>query len=126
MKNLGRLLYTFTKVVVSLNRIRELRLSRGMRQPDLAEMLSCTAMTVSRYERGEADPDVATILRLCEIFSCTADYLLGRSPVPSPDLDPQEEALVLAWRRATPEIRAIVETALAPYREEDTASAPTA
>ena len=26
--------------------------------------------------------------------------------------------MLLAWRRATPEIRAIVETALAPYRED--------
>ena len=120
-------MYTFTKVVVSLNRIRELRLSRGMRQPDLAEMLSCTAMTVSRYERGEADPDVATILRLCEIFGCSSDYLLGRSPLPSPDLSPEEEDLLLAWRRATPEIRSIIDAALAPYREEDAgASAPTA
>ena len=26
--------------------------------------------------------------------------------------------MLLAWRRATPEIRAIVETALSPYRED--------
>lgn len=119
-------MYTFNKVVILLNRIKELRLLRSMRQPDLADLLNCTAMTVSRYERGEADPDIATIHRLCDIFGCTSDYLLGRSPVPSPDLDPQEEAMILAWRRATPEIRAIVETALAPYREDAGASAPTA
>ena len=112
-----------------MNRIKDLRLGRGMRQPDLADLLNCTAMTVSRYERGEADPDIVTILRLCEIFGCTADYLLGRSPVPSPELDPQEEAMLLAWRRATPEIRAIIDAALAPYREEAApgiVSAPTA
>ena len=97
-----------------------------MKQPDLAEKLNCTAMTISRYERGEADPDVATILRLCEIFGCTADYLLGRSAVPSAELSPEEEDLLTAWRRATPEIRAIIDAALAPYREEDTAAAPTA
>ena len=101
-----------------MNRIKELRLAQGMKQPDLASLLNCTAMTVSRYERGEADPDVTTILRLCDIFGCTADYLLGRSPLQSPELDPQEEAMLLAWRRATPEIRAIVETALSPYRED--------
>ena len=101
-----------------MNRIKELRLAQGMKQPDLASLLNCTAMTVSRYERGEADPDVTTICRLCDIFGCTADYLLGRSPLQSPELDPQEEAMLLAWRRATPEIRAIVETALAPYRED--------
>ena len=89
-----------------------------MQQADLAKELSVSRVSISRYETGERDPDIETILRLCDIFGCTADYLLGRSPVPSPDLDPQEEAMLLAWRRATPEIRAIVETALAPYRED--------
>ena len=100
-----------------------------MKQPDLASLLNCTAMTVSRYERGEADPDVATICRLCEIFGCTADYLLGRSPLQSPELSPEEENLLLAWRAAPPEIRAIIDTALAPYREDADdpgAAAPTA
>ena len=105
-----------------MNRIKELRLAQGMKQPDLASLLNCTAMTVSRYERGEADPDVTTICRLCDIFGCTADYLLGRSPLQSPELDPQEEAMLLAWRRATPEIRAIVDAALAPYQKSVTAS----
>ena len=101
-----------------MNRIRDLRLSRGMKQEDLARELNVARTAISKYERGDLDLSSAAILRLCEIFSCTADYLLGRSPVPSPDLDPQEEAMILAWRRATPEIRAIVETALAPYRED--------
>ena len=89
-----------------------------MKQEDLARELNVARTAISKYERGELDLSSATIHRLCEIFGCTSDYLLGRSPVPSPDLDPQEEAMILAWRRATPEIRAIVETALAPYRED--------
>ena len=121
-------MYTFNKVVILLNRIKELRLLHSMRQPDLADLLNCTAMTVSRYERGEADPDIATIHRLCDIFGCTSDYLLGRSAAPTPELTPEEEELILSWRRATPEIRAIIETALGPYREDvpDITSAPTA
>ena len=122
-------MYNFNKVVFLVNRIRELRLAQGMKQPDLTCLLNCTAMSVSRYERGEADPDVATILRLCEIFGCTADYLLGRSPVAAPELSPEEEDLLLAWRAAPPEIRAIIDTALAPYREDADdpgAAAPTA
>ena len=74
-----------------MNRIKELRLAQGMKQPDLASLLNCTAMTVSRYERGEADPDVATILRLCDIFGCTADYLLGRSDLKTNKKQPAED-----------------------------------
>ena len=101
-----------------MNRVKDLRISRGMKQEDLARELNVARTAISKYERGELDLSSATIHRLCDICGCTADYLLGRSPVPSPELDPQEEAMLLAWRRATPEIRAIVETALAPYRED--------
>lgn len=125
-ENRGRLLYTFHKVVLRVNRIRDLRLSAGQKQTELADLLSCTAMTVSRYERGEADPDVETICRLCDIFGCTADYLLGRSSRPDPELSPEEEQLLAAWAAAPDEIRAIVATALGPYRQDDTVSAPTA
>ena len=109
-----------------MNRIRELRIDRGLKQADLAGLLNCTTATVSKYELGQREIDAPTILRLCEIFGCTADYLLGRSAVPSAELSPEEEELLTAWRRATPEIRAIIDAALAPYREEDTAAAPTA
>ena len=110
-----------------MNRIRDLRISRGMKQEDLARELNVARTAISKYERCELDLSSATILRLCDIFGCTSDYLLGRSPVPSPDLSPEEEDLLLSWRRATPEIRAIIDAALAPYREEDAgASAPTA
>lgn len=129
MKTSPQLLYTFNKVVVSVNRIRELRLLKGMQQEDLARLLSVTRVSISRYETGAHDIDSETILRLCEIFDCSADYLLGRSPLPSPELTPEEEDLLLSWRRATPEIRAIIDAALAPYREEAApgiVSAPTA
>ena len=118
LKTAGWLLYNFNKVVVNMNRIRDLRSARGMQQADLAKELSVSRVSISRYETGERDPDIETILRLCDIFGCTSDYLLGRSAAPTPELDPQEEAMLLAWRRATPEIRAIVETALSPYRED--------
>lgn len=122
-------LYTSAKVVVWMNRLKELRASKGMRQADLSKLLNVQPTTISNYELGVREMDAPTILRLCEIFGCTADYLLGRSPLPSPELTPEEEELLLSWRRATPEIRAIIDAALAPYREEAApgiASAPTA
>ena len=122
------LLYTFPKAVVWMNRIKELRARAGLKQADLAKLLNITPNAISNYEVGIRDIDSETILRLCEIFGCSADYLLGRSPLPSPELTPEEEDLLLSWRRATPEIRAIIDTALGPYREDvpDIASAPTA
>ena len=112
------MLYTFYKVVVMVNKIRELREARGMRQEDLAQLLNVTRVSVSRYETGSHGLDAPTICRLCEIFGCTADYLLGRSSRPAPALTEAEAQLLAAYAAATPEIRAIVDHALAPYREE--------
>ena len=112
-----------------MNRIRELRTAKGWTQADLAARMNTKRQTIGNYETGFRGLDVETICRLCDIFGCSADYLLGRSPLPSPELTPEEEDLLLSWRRATPEIRAIIDAALAPYREEAApgiASAPTA
>ena len=128
LKKRNRSLYNLNKVVCKVNRIKDLRVSRGWTQDQLGERLGCSGVAIGRYERALRDLDVGTILRLCDIFGCTADYLLGRSPLQSPELDPQEEAMLLAWRAAPPEIRAIIDTALGPYREDTVpgASAPTA
>ena len=122
MKMARALLYNSYKGVVNMNRLRELRLDHGLKQADLARELNVARTAISKYESGQLDLSSATILRLCEIFGCTADYLLGRSPLPSPDLDPEEESLLLAYRAATPEIRAIVDHALLPYQGDAGAS----
>lgn len=100
-----------------MNRIRELREKRGWRQEDLAAMMNTKFQTIGRYERGDRGIDADTICRLCEIFGCTADYLLCRSETPTPELSPEEERLLVAWRRSPPEIRAIIDAALAPYQK---------
>ena len=118
MKTGFSLLYTFYKVVVPVNRIKELRQQRGMKQADLAQLLNVTHVSVSRYETGDRSLDAPTICALCDVFGCTADYLLGRSSRPSPALTEEEAQLLAAYAAATAEIRAIVDHALGPYKEE--------
>lgn len=114
LKKRFSLLYTFDKVVVSVNRIRELRQQRGMKQTDLARQLNVTRVSVSRYETGDRSLDAPTICALCDIFGCTADYLLGRSILPAAELTEEEAAILLAWRVAPDNIRAGIRALLAP------------
>ncbi|MBQ6396983.1 MAG: helix-turn-helix transcriptional regulator [Oscillospiraceae bacterium] len=109
-----------------MNRIKDLRLARGMQQEDLARLLSVTRVSISRYETGVHSIDAETICRLCDIFGCTADYLLGRSSRPDPDLSPEEEQLLAAYANASDEIRENIDHMLERYKKGDTASAPTA
>ena len=91
-----------------MNRIKELRLSRGLGQKELGEMISAAYQTVGNYERGDRDPDLKTINALCDIFGVTADYLLGRSAAPTFDLTDEEWEIIASYRELSPDGKAYV------------------
>ena len=62
-----------------------LRTGAGMTQLELAERLNYSDKSVSKWERGEALPDVYVLKSIGEIFGVTVDYLL----TPSTDHDAQ-------------------------------------
>ncbi len=96
-----------------MNRIKELRLAKGWLQADLAGMLSTGKNTVSRYETEMRQLDVETIHKLCDIFGCTADYLLGRSEIRSFELSADEAALLTGYRALSEPGREYVRHSLA-------------
>jgi transcriptional regulator with XRE-family HTH domain/predicted membrane protein len=49
----------------------------GLTQDQLAEKLGVTAQAVSKWENDQSCPDIATLPKLCEIFSISSDELLG-------------------------------------------------
>ena len=59
-------------------RIRELRVLRGMSQQDLADRLDVNKVTISQYERGVRKPDLNALTALCDIFNVSSDYLIGK------------------------------------------------
>lgn len=81
-----------------MNRIRELRRERKWRQEDLSRELQSSRQAIGNYETGERTPDLDTILKLCEIFDVSADYLLGRSEIRSFELSADEAALLTSYR----------------------------
>lgn len=61
--------------------LRELRRQRGLSQTELAKAVDVALLTVFRWEKGERQPRINEIQRLCEIFECTQSELLnGQSP----------------------------------------------
>ena len=105
-----------------MTRLKELRAERNMKQSDLAKLLNLSPSAISNYEQGIREMDAEAICKLCSIFNCTADYVLGISDLRTTELTAEEQELVAAWRKAPDAIRAIIDTALAPYREDGTAS----
>ena len=58
-------------------RIKELRLERGLTQNDLAKILNTTQRSISKYETEYLDLSTNMIITLCTYFNVSADYLLG-------------------------------------------------
>ena len=61
-----------------MNRIKELRKARDIKQVDLAKAISVSQAALSGYETGKYEPDFDTLQKIAEYFSVTTDYLLGR------------------------------------------------
>ena len=92
-----------------MNRIRDLRTAAGWRQADLAEKLHIKKNTVSRYETESLGLDAATIVALCDLFECTADYLLGRTQTPQPVITEKQLRLLEAYASADPRDREFID-----------------
>lgn len=61
------------------------KLHGGMTQERLAERMHVSRQTVSKWETGEAIPDVEKLLELSWLFSCTLDALLKEDMAPQAD-----------------------------------------
>ena len=59
--------------------IRELREDRDLSQADIAKVLKTTQQMYSRYENGTCEMPIRHLLKLCEFYGITADYILGRT-----------------------------------------------
>ena len=98
-----------------MNRIRDLRTSSGMSQAQLGAKIGCVGQTISKFENETRQLDPPTICALCDIFGCTADYLLGRSDAQLPAVTAEQAAVLRAYDSLPLEIRKAVDGLLAPY-----------
>lgn len=60
-----------------MNRIKEIRESKGVSQEKLAEMMETNVATVQAWEEGKTVPNQAMLFVLAVKLRCTEDQLLG-------------------------------------------------
>lgn len=60
-------------------RIRELRLERGLTQEELGEIIGVKRFSIYSYEKGRACPEMKGLVALAEFFDVSIDYLAGRT-----------------------------------------------
>ncbi len=100
-----------------MNRIRELRTAQDWTQAQLGKKIGVAKTTISGYEAEDRQLTPATIHTLCDLFGCTADYLLGRSDRQLPAVAPEDARLLAAYHALPLEIRRAVDGLMAPYME---------
>lgn len=60
-------------------RLKELRLSRDLKQSDLAAILGVSSSAVGAYERCERQPTFELLLKYAKYFNASLDYILCNS-----------------------------------------------
>lgn len=58
-------------------RLKELRIERGLKLKEVAEAMNVTVRAICRYEDGTREPSVEMIIKFCKLYNVSADYLLG-------------------------------------------------
>lgn len=58
-------------------RLREQRAEKQLKQKDVADALGLSVTCYAGYEQGYREPDFATLIKICDYFSISADYFLG-------------------------------------------------
>ncbi len=86
-----------------MKRLKELRKGKHLSQQRLAIDLNVSQATISKYELGQADPDIPTIVQLAEYFHVSADYLLeisdSKQNISDSRLSDTEKQLVFDFKR---------------------------
>ena len=98
--------------------IQRLRKAAGMKQTDLAKLLHVSNKTISSWESGRTEPDMATTQKLCNIFKCKKTDIMGEDEFEPEQLYFSEEeiALIMAYRELTDDQKTFVANSLDPPR----------
>lgn len=62
------------------NRLKVLRVERGMSRQELAEALGINYQTVGYIERGDYNPSLELVFRISELFGLPIEAIFSREP----------------------------------------------
>lgn len=66
-----------------MNRLRELRLQKRMKQKEIADIVGISQSAYSYWETGQVRIDNDSLKKLSEFYNSTIDYLLGNTDAPN-------------------------------------------
>ena len=80
------------------DRLKEIRVEKGITQVQLAETMGISKGTVAMWETGKREPNFETLNQLSEIFDKRIDYILGYSnDASSPKMSEEDVDQLGVW-----------------------------
>ena len=79
--------------------LRNLRKSKKISQEELSEKVGVSRQSVSKWETGEAYPEMNNILQLCKIFHCNINDLVNDNMVDLDSLDEDVKMSVVKFKK---------------------------
>ncbi len=93
-------------------RLNDLIEESGITQKELSGKISLAPQTINNYVKGNRMPDLETLEKLCDVFDCSADYLIGRSSIKKPHVTGGDMAILAAYHAASDRDREIIDKLL--------------
>lgn len=82
--------------------IRNLRKQKGMNQHELGREMDVSAVSVSKWERGQTQPDIETLQKMADLFDTSIDEICGHHTKQDEGSD-NMSVMHRAFRQLTPE-----------------------
>ena len=79
--------------------LKKLRKSKNLSQEELADKVNVSRQSVSKWETGEAYPEMNNILQLCKIFNCEINSLVNDNMVDLDSLDEEIKMSVVKFKK---------------------------
>lgn len=79
--------------------LKNLRKSKNMSQEELAEKVNVSRQSVSKWETGEAYPEMNNILELCKIFHCHINDLVNDNILDIDSLDEEVKMSAVKFKK---------------------------
>lgn len=99
--------------------LRILKDQRGLTQKELADRLSTTEATISRYVSGDRTPNIETAVEIASLLGVSMDTLCGIDPPAVERTPPEISILTNCYKIASDEDRRVIWSFLNRYMSAD-------
>ena len=86
-------------------RLKDLRIKHGLTQDAMAKLLGMTNQNYGRFETQNANPKMATLIKLAQIFGVSVDYLLGNDEMAAETEEGRQAASAYWSKLLAPEFK---------------------